>query len=225
MTTLEFQPHQLTPEQVFRFLPHGNSNPSSRQRLLATIDSVQTEFKTRRIMARLGLFRCKATDSELIFPEEHYTIDCDTYYLRGATLAAMLVTTVQPELDSFCTDMYKQGRYIEALVVDTIGTAQLNAVICRIRNRLSRHLKGLKVGYTLSPGANKLPIETQNIIFDALRPAETIGVKLTPSLQMAPLKSISALIPFGVGLNCSASTANSCEICEYRHKCYASTCS
>lgn len=223
MITLEFQPRQLTSEQVFRFLPHGNSNPSSRQRLLTTIDSVQTQFKSYRIMARLGLFRCKVTDSQLIFPEEHYKISCDTHYLRGAGLVALLVTTVQPALDSLCTDMYKQGRYIEALVVDTVGTAQLNTVICRIRNRLSRHLKGLTVGYTLSPGAHKLPIETQNIIFDALRPAQTIGVKLTPSLQMVPLKSISALIPFGVGLNCSASTASSCEICEYRHRCYART--
>jgi cobalamin-dependent methionine synthase I len=77
--------------------------------------------------------------------------------------------------------------------------------------------KGLHVSTPLSPGESEWPVSEQATIFSLLDAAQ-IGVTLTPSMVMRPLKSLSLIM--GVGSRPMGSEGGSnCDFCTIRDRC------
>jgi hypothetical protein len=74
---------------------------------------------------------------------------------------------------------------------------------------------GIKAGLPLWPGHDNWPLEQQKVIFDLLQ-GDKMGIRLTDSYIMLPLKTISIIM----GLGKSVTTEGSqCDYCASREKC------
>jgi hypothetical protein len=77
--------------------------------------------------------------------------------------------------------------------------------------------KGLHVSTPLSPGESAWPVSEQATLF-SLVDASPIGVTLTPSMVMRPLKSLSLIL--GVGSRPMGSEGGTnCDFCTIRDRC------
>jgi hypothetical protein len=77
--------------------------------------------------------------------------------------------------------------------------------------------KGLHVSTPLSPGESAWPVSEQAVLF-SLVDASPIGVTLTPSMVMRPLKSLSLIL--GVGSRPMGSEGGTnCDFCTIRDRC------
>ena len=63
-----------------------------------------------------------------------------------------------------------------------------------------------------SPGYGDLPLECQRNIVEFLQTKKNIGMSLTDSLMMVPVKSVTAII--GIGKEKNKCTGPGCMICK-----------
>jgi hypothetical protein len=70
----------------------------------------------------------------------------------------------------------------------------------------------------VSPGCQAVPIEAQKALFSLLD-AQSIGVTLTDSLLMIPIKSVSLILPLAVTLPERLKVFSMCHTCRRSETC------
>jgi hypothetical protein len=135
----------------------------------------------------------------------------------GAQQIAVAVCSIGPQLEEAVRAMFAAGEYVEATVLDGVGSAaveELSQRACRMFEDFARE-RGLTASGPISPGEPDWPLEAQRDLLD-LVPAEEIGVTLMDSYLMRPLKSLSMVV--GIGKNPSAG-GSPCEFCSLKDVC------
>jgi len=107
-----------------------------------------------------------------------------------------VVCTIGPDLEKEVGALNAEGEYLNALYLDASGVALLEDTARKAHAQACRpaHKKGLHAGYRWEPGCEKLPMEAQKVLF-GLVDVSAIGVELTHSGVMRPLKSLSFWSP------------------------------
>jgi hypothetical protein len=120
---------------------------------------------------------------------------------EGADYLALALCTIGAALENRASELFAQGEYPAALVLDSAGSVAVESVadyvnflICQMANRLA-----IKTGPRLSPGYGKWDLTEQRVLFSLL-PGERIGVSLNEDFMMMPRKSISLCVGMGKGL-------------------------
>jgi hypothetical protein len=147
--------------------------------------------------------------------------------LRGELLAEHLapaewilvaVCTIGQSVEQFARDQFPLNPPL-ALALEGYGSAAVEALateFCALVERKAAE-KGLGTTIPLSPGMLGWPVEQgQPQIFDLLD-TSLIGVHLTESAMMLPVKSISFVLGIGSALDKSGST---CDYCSMREHCH-----
>jgi hypothetical protein len=140
--------------------------------------------------------------------------------MGGAKQVAVAVCTIGPQLEEAVGAMFTAGQAPEATVLDGVGSAaveELSQRACRMFEDMAR-VRGLMTSSPFSPGEPDWPLEGQRDLFD-LVPAEEIGVTLTDTYMMHPLKSLSLVVGVGENLGVGGSPCEFCslnEVCRYR---------
>lgn len=98
---------------------------------------------------------------------------------------------------------------IKGMVTDCIGSAAIEA-FCDKVNSSFENCDFLRPRF--SPGYGNLPIDCQKNIVDFLDTKKNIGLSLTDSLMMTPVKSVTAII--GIGKEKNKCTGPGCMICR-----------
>lgn len=98
---------------------------------------------------------------------------------------------------------------IKGLVTDCIGSAAIEAFCDKINLSLENS-DFLRPRF--SPGYGDLPIDCQKDIVEFLGTKKNIGLTLTDSLMMTPVKSVTAII--GIGNDKNKCTGPGCMICR-----------
>jgi cobalamin-dependent methionine synthase I len=113
----------------------------------------------------------------------------------------------------------KQGTYLKAMLLHDLATTAVDALCQQFCNQLEIEAgqAGRHTSSPLSPGESSWPIEEQSIIFSLLE-TEQIGVTLTESLVMVPIKSLSLVVgeaqhAMGEG------DVESCSYCTFQDRC------
>ena len=111
---------------------------------------------------------------------------------------AIVVGTIGANLERQVKHLLDGSEPLRGLLLDGIGNAAIDSLVgevCRVIAGIAR-LRGYRASSPFSPGMPGFPITEQWPLFQ-LVPAEEIGVSLTTTGTMFPLKSISMVIGMG----------------------------
>ena len=132
---------------------------------------------------------------------------------------AAAACTLGPALEARITELFGLRRPSLALALDEIGTDRLFRLADQLFARIGRDAKraGLETGTEINPGDAGLALGDQAQVL-ALAGAERAGISLTPQGMLAPVKSLSMLVPLGRGLRARTRSAR-CNCCPSRDRC------
>lgn len=142
----------------------------------------------------------------------------------GASRLVVAVCTVGPAVDRLIDQAQKQRQLFRMMLLHELGAWAVDMVRqewCRLLEE-ELQARGLRVSAPLSPGESAWSVKDQAVIFSLLDTAR-IGVSLSESMIMLPVKSLSLVMGTGAGpLGVEgASNCDFCSIkawCAYRHK-------
>jgi uncharacterized 2Fe-2S/4Fe-4S cluster protein (DUF4445 family) len=130
-----------------------------------------------------------------------------------------LATTIGKDVDLMIQDAFNSGDYLKGMIINNIATSALGYVNKVFWNKMVDDIKNINYGITsrLSPGDTQWEVKEQTKIFKCLD-GNDIGVELTESNMMIPLKSTSSIYGFGEGIGitriehvCSECTLKNCS--------------
>lgn len=98
---------------------------------------------------------------------------------------------------------------LKGMVTDCVGSAAIEAFCDKI-NLSFENTEYLRPRF--SPGYGDMPLECQRDIVEFLQTKKNIGMSLTESLMMVPVKSVTAII--GTGKEKNKCTGPGCMICS-----------
>lgn len=136
-------------------------------------------------------------------------------HLTGCTAAYLFAATLGVEADSFIrrctvTDM------AAAAVAQACCAAMIEAY-CDEQQAEIAALEaegGLSLKPRFSPGYGDFALDFQRALFARLMPEKRIGLTLSPTLLMVPMKSVSAIIGVTASPACSYKKCRGCENTE-----------
>jgi hypothetical protein len=135
-------------------------------------------------------------------------------FLGPVGSVAAFIATAGGELERRASDALKRGDHLTGLVYNAVGSERAEAAAATVLEELRDQLadRGLAPTLPYSPGYCGMALSEQQNLF-ALFDGETVGVTLSKSLLMQPIKSISGLI--GVGPAADVRQHGSpCDRCE-----------
>jgi len=118
--------------------------------------------------------------------------------MGGADTLIVAVLTLGSGPDRAVQEAQRQGAYLKAMLLHDLAATAVETLRQQFCHQLDIEagLAGRHTSSPLSPGESSWPIEEQAVIF-SLVDAGQIGVTLTESLVMVPVKSLSLVVGEG----------------------------
>ena len=206
---------RVLPSEVLRMMGRpGRASPD--QKYLDLVNRFTSE--TASLVRPKGVYTIRTvqcmTDQELALeggPRFHGPV---AGFLEPATRIAVSVVTIGPDLERLSRRSMSEGNLLEGFILDAIGSAAVDAAADMMIEFLRRHEMGSQEELTppFSPGYCGMSVREQESLFEFVD-AGAIGVSLTESCFMQPLKSISALIGIGEAQRIVA-RGSPCQWCD-----------
>ncbi|MGC8780889.1 MAG: hypothetical protein ACP5UQ_08505 [Anaerolineae bacterium] len=139
--------------------------------------------------------------------------------VAGASHLVMAVCTAGPALSARVSEHQRHGHRLRALFLDDLGSWAVD----QVRQQLCRTIeanaaaRGWRASAALSPGESEWSVTDQAVIFRVLD-TRPIGVTLTESLVMSPIKSLSLIAGIGPG-PLGIEGGSNCDFCTIRERC------
>jgi len=149
--------------------------------------------------------------------------------IQGALLPAtfpeakeltVIVCTIGPRLEKQVTAFSKSGSALRGMILDGIGTAAVDMLVPEALRIIAAEVspRGYEVSSPVHPGMPGFPITEQRNLLGLVKSQE-IGVSLSPSGILVPLKSVAMVI--GIGPKMTRWTqAEVCARCSLRKTCH-----
>ena len=133
--------------------------------------------------------------------------------LRDCDMAAVMATTLGVEADRLI-NRYSRFHILKGVVMQATATAMIEAWCdeCQQQVQKAAKEKGRYLRPRFSPGYGDFPLEAQKPMIEVLQAPKRIGLTVTDSFMMAPVKSVTAII--GFAKNDSGCLMDGCEACE-----------
>ena len=142
--------------------------------------------------------------------------------MPGATdLVGAGLCTIGPALEEEAARRSEAGRVLDALLLDTFGSAAAEAAARALDRTLCSAAagRGLRAGGRISPGYGKWHVRCQKELLSHL-PANDLGIALTEGMMMVPAKSVSFAVRLepGAGPGKPPAMCRDCDFddCSYR---------
>lgn len=131
-----------------------------------------------------------------------------------AEFIVFAIVTIGPLLPEKTKKLLEKGNLVDGVILDAIGSAGAETVANLINEEINQEANkiGLEYSERYSPGYCQWNVKDQELIFNQL-PGEKIGVSLSDSLLMSPIKSISFAVNFGKQISTSR-WENRCKYCD-----------
>jgi hypothetical protein len=142
-----------------------------------------------------------------------------TQVVGGAEDLVVSVVTVGPKISARVAELRDQKQLFNAMLLDDLGSWAVDQVrqqMCRMIEADAK-AQGLRASASLSPGESEWSVKEQEVLFKLLD-TSAIGVTLSPSMIMQPLKSLSLIV--GTGRNqMGVEDASNCDFCSIKDRC------
>ncbi len=135
--------------------------------------------------------------------------------LSGCTGAAVLVCTLGAEFDLWLRQLQHRDM-ARAVMLDALGSAYVESGCDAAEDAIRARFPGMYLTDRFSPGYGDLPLDVQPTLL-ALAGGSRIGVTVTPSLLMAPQKSVTAIV--GIADTPQPARIRGCAYCSLRGRC------
>ncbi len=138
-------------------------------------------------------------------------------HLGGARYVVVMLCTIGSRLLDRAVHA-SESHVARGFALDAVGSAAVHALSAAACNEVEADAvhRGLETSLPLSPGLEGWPVDPgQREIFSLIDPEE-IGVEITASLQMVPLKSVTVVLGVGSGV---AAKGRICDYCSLRDTC------
>ncbi len=139
--------------------------------------------------------------------------------VAGATHLVIAVCTIGDPIHDRISAELRSGSRLRGMFLDDLGSWAVDQVrqqLCR-RVEADANADRLRASASLSPGESEWSVRDQSVIFSVLD-TRPIGVSLTESLVMSPLKSLSLVVGIGPG-PLGVEGASNCDFCTIRERC------
>lgn len=130
--------------------------------------------------------------------------------------AALLGCTLGWEFDRLLEETQRRDM-ARAVILDACGSALVEAGCGRAEEELRGRLAGQYLTDRFSPGYGDLPLALQRPICAALEAEKRLGLHVTESLMLDPVKSVTAVI--GIAHVPQMARIRGCEHCGMRESC------
>ena len=142
-----------------------------------------------------------------------------TAVLGGASELVVAVCTVGDAISRAIRKQQQGGEHMRAMFLDSLGTWAVGQLRMQLFSKLEYAAidQGLHASTSLSPGESEWPISEQSVLF-SLVDAQQIGVSLTKTMLMTPMKSLSMIMGTGPGALGSEGGSH-CDFCTIRDRC------
>lgn len=133
-------------------------------------------------------------------------------YLRKTTHVALFLCTAGDVFTSLSKNYNGKGDYLEAYIADAIGSLTVENAMDKIQDHLAESLleDGLKISNRYSPGYCNWALVGQQELFELIG-ENPVGITLSSSSLMNPIKSVSGIIGIGTEVR---KRDYGCEICN-----------
>ena len=142
--------------------------------------------------------------------------------MAGAEQLIVGVCTVGAAISQAAINAKQNGALIRAMFYEMFGAYAVGTIRQQMVEMYEREIKsqGLRISTMLSPGESTWPVTQQAELF-SLVDASQIGVTLTGTMMMNPMKSLSMVMGFGRNPLGSEGATN-CDFCTMRDTCPSS---
>jgi len=134
---------------------------------------------------------------------------------------AFSVCTIGSALEKRVQELFSRGEGARGVILDSVGSATVERVADLLDEEVLKwgSLEGLRATRRFSPGYGGWPVEGQELIFGYLKEASIqVGVSLSPSKMMNPIKSVSFAIKLGNG-HMEEINKRACSSCTLYGRC------
>lgn len=142
--------------------------------------------------------------------------------LEGCEGAWLFAATLGAGVDRLISRLTALGRMSEALAAQAAAAAFIEDYCDEVNDALRDEAaaQGMKLRLRFSPGYGDFSIEHQRDIARELDTARRLGLTVTESLMLAPMKSVTAVIGVSRREGCTASGCAACgkTDCEFRRQ-------
>lgn len=165
------------------------------------------EFRHERIIMENGAILKGGPIAEVMSDAEHLIVGVCT---AGAAIGQAAV------------DAKQNGMLMRAMFYEMFGAVVVGSVREQMVEMFEKEIRsqGLHISTMLSPGESTWPIEQQAVLF-SLVDAARIGVTLSATMMMNPMKSLSMVMGFGRN-ELGSEGATNCDFCTMRDTCPSS---
>jgi hypothetical protein len=215
-------------EYISRYLGYDDSHPPSE--LSRTLIDAEKGWLLGNTVPRgvYGIFRCELPDADTsVIGGKSFHSKVLRMHMEGSIAAAVMAVTVGPEVDERISGFMNEGKAAQGYIMNGVAAAAADTIADAVEEEILKSIEGgteidMEAGGTInlqpgwkctlrfSPGYADFILENQGEIFDLVKPGE-IGLNLTKSCLMVPMKSITAVIGIGPGVN---SEGYPCDICD-----------
>ncbi len=136
--------------------------------------------------------------------------------LENSERAALLVCTLGAPFDG----MLRAWQYRDmarAVMLDAYGSACVEAAVDEVESEIASAQPGWYLTDRFSPGYGDVPLALQPSLLSATDAARRVGVSVTDSLLLTPMKSVTAVI--GLSRVPQAAKVRGCAYCGFREQC------
>lgn len=138
-----------------------------------------------------------------------------TNHLKDCDKAVFMACTASAEVDKLMR-VYSVSDMTRAVICDSMASALVEQICDEAQKEISERINGYTT-WRYSCGYGDFPLDAQRDISLILDTPKTIGVSVTDSCLMTPLKSVSAV--FGISKNPFDKKRLSCESCNMFENC------
>ena len=202
-------------EEALRYLGAADAPETLRRQVAGEAETLSAQFRPRHV--------CKVC--ELDFQGEEIFLCGTAVVLKGGTAlkmlaqchrAALLACTLGAQFDLALTAVQARDM-ARAVILDACGSALVEQGCDEAEKELSARFPGRYLTDRFSPGYGDLPLELQRDICAVLDTPRRLGLHVTESLLLNPVKSVTAVI--GLSDRPQMARVRGCDYCQMRERC------
>lgn len=222
MERIEWNNLKLDIAEIYRRIGMPNADSERSLSFLPVVEQIRLRaLEVIKACCIYDYVPVNVLSSGEILLDNKYPISVSTSFFQGAQEVLIAIQTIGPLLIEESSRLFNEGEMLEGMIMDSCGTVAVDEVLELLRGVVIQQVseRGLQTGHNLCPGGRQVPLEVQKIVFTVLD-GEQVGVALSDTMLMTPVKSHTQIIPVGQNLEKpNMSCAITCELCTDQLTC------